>query len=1086
MSIVGREALIASISEVVEARGPEGEGLLDRLTAAWSADRSSALHSLLPEQTAEAARALAEELSRITRTGGASGLSLELLQGARGAIVLAWAEAVAGRRDVALAPLLSLALRELQAPSRLLRAARARVRSGTLVDSLSCLPLSGDDGWLDGEDAPAIRSRIELLFWGAARSALSIPGAGAWLWQNEQRLERWLRIDLCTVRDRVIAASTLAVAADGFPDTSAADTAYTVHAVRTLAGHPEPEVWIPAARAMGRLAARVPAIKTLLFQWLHGRARAARRRAITALACLPGRDAWWLEAKVAEVLAGDDPWALAALGPAIPHLIVERREIWERLAARLDRDDCPPEVSWSAVQGLSCLVKREALDRPSEALLRSLRRRAIESEPRGSAEAQLLAEIRRSTDALDGIDPDPRDLELLLERAALAAIDLGAKNLAGRVTALVRAIGPTFDTALAELTTSPRAGLDRGEGLSVLESCARAAVFEPWAPVLMLAGRDLTSDTELEEVRERMRQGAASLISRGRSFSSRRSGLRVLGWLLESGALVARRGRAAGALHCLAALEQSSIGDRRGRARLDKTVGDLLWRVLDLIAHDRAGTEGAARLAAWWVAAGGTLDAEAVLIRAAPGLSSRRASGIIAAASALREALTREGTFADDAIAALETLGAADSALARGITGLALAVEQAAEARRVGVHAALAVALIGLAEACSDVAASIADPVRASSSSEAGSAWPDERYRELAPRTIDALGAAAPDPELLAAWSEPVGGVIGARVRRVLGQLFESAAQREGEVPPRRKIGPYRLEQRLGGGAQGEIWLARHERNDRNFVLKALPAKKIRSLSPEARSVLETSLDLEAQILKRIYHPNVASFVDSGWDGDQPYLVLEHLIGCDLEAYAAARPLSLRELQPIVADVCSGLRALASFDLVHGDLKPGNIFLRLSLPRGAAGFDPELHRAPEAAPLLTAVVIDFGLARGPADTDPDGSVRGSPGYLAPEQARGEVHPRTDVYSLGACIYRVLTGRPLFAELDSIGARILAHASRAPLDDPRNIERWPAQLPAELLALIREATALDPAARPDASQLALRFAAIALEEGRAPA
>src|SRR5690606_11714772 len=126
--------------------------------------------------------------------------------------------------------------------------------------------------------------------------------------------------------------------------------------------------------------------------------------------------------------------------------------------------------------------------------------------------------------------------------------------------------------------------------------------------------------------------------------------------------------------------------------------------------------------------------------------------------------------------------------------------------------------------------------------------------------------------------------------------------------------------------------------------------------------------------------------IDRGVSQDVPFLVLELLIGADLQDYSRAKRLSLFELRQVVLDSCAGLSALHGAGLVHRDIKPANIWLRLPLGKGER-FDPLRHRDPAVTRPLNAAVIDFGMVR-PMKVAPDAAgrfVAGAPGYIAPDQ-----------------------------------------------------------------------------------------------------
>jgi serine/threonine protein kinase len=207
-----------------------------------------------------------------------------------------------------------------------------------------------------------------------------------------------------------------------------------------------------------------------------------------------------------------------------------------------------------------------------------------------------------------------------------------------------------------------------------------------------------------------------------------------------------------------------------------------------------------------------------------------------------------------------------------------------------------------------------------------------------------------------------------------------------------------------------------------------------------------------------------------------PYLVLNYLVGANLEQYVTVRRMELAELKPVVRDVCLGLRALHERRIVHRDLKPANIFLRLALPVAAEERFQPAHRDAAAVPLVEAVLIDFGIAR-----IVDGSqseLGGTLGFLSPEQANEKaIDTRSDIYSLAATIYWAMTGRCFFEEYASSQPMwILAHAEEDPFENGM-VQEHARRLPPKLVELLRAAVARDSRSRPDAWTFAQRFAAL---------
>lgn len=229
----------------------------------------------------------------------------------------------------------------------------------------------------------------------------------------------------------------------------------------------------------------------------------------------------------------------------------------------------------------------------------------------------------------------------------------------------------------------------------------------------------------------------------------------------------------------------------------------------------------------------------------------------------------------------------------------------------------------------------------------------------------------------------------------------------------------------LGEGGSGEVYRAFDPRLGRYVALKFLRAGDPRSIERFLR---------EAQAQARVEHELVCKVYEIGEDDGRPYIAMEYIEGETLEAVADSLPLDAKI--ELVRRVAEAVEAAHAIGLIHRDLKPANILV---------------EKAADGA--LRPRVVDFGLARelsseGLTET---GMLLGTPGYLSPEQARGEVRrldARTDVFALGAVLYRLTTGRPPFAGEST--AETLVQALDCAPPPPR---RFKPQIPVEVETII---------------------------------
>jgi serine/threonine-protein kinase len=276
------------------------------------------------------------------------------------------------------------------------------------------------------------------------------------------------------------------------------------------------------------------------------------------------------------------------------------------------------------------------------------------------------------------------------------------------------------------------------------------------------------------------------------------------------------------------------------------------------------------------------------------------------------------------------------------------------------------------------------------------------------------------------------------------------------EVFEARQLGQYRLSRRIGAGGMGEVYLAEHQMMKRPVAIKLIRPGK--AADPQALARFER----EVRATARLSHWNTIEIFDYGRTDDGTfYYVMEYLPGLSLHDLVERHgPLSPARAIHLLTQTCDALAEAHARGLIHRDLKPGNIF---SAYRG--GFHD------------VAKLLDFGLAK-PMSTESssiqltqEGSITGSPLYMSPEQALGDSEPdaRSDIYSMGAVAYYLLTGSPPF-DGDKAMRVILAHA-HDPVVPPSHLR---SDVPPDLEAVVLRCLAKNPADR-YSNALALRQA-----------
>jgi serine/threonine-protein kinase len=234
------------------------------------------------------------------------------------------------------------------------------------------------------------------------------------------------------------------------------------------------------------------------------------------------------------------------------------------------------------------------------------------------------------------------------------------------------------------------------------------------------------------------------------------------------------------------------------------------------------------------------------------------------------------------------------------------------------------------------------------------------------------------------------------------------------EIPS--MIGHYRIIAKIGAGGMGEVYSAHDVRLERDVALKVLP---VAALGDE---VVRKRFRKEALALSKLNHPHIATIYDFDSDGDVDYLAMEFVAGETLAQKITNKSLNEKDVAGLGSQIADALEEAHEQGIVHRDLKPGNVMVT------AKG---------------RVKVLDFGLAKllrpggaAAADTVSDTlqGVSGTLPYMAPEQLREEViDQRSDIFSLGAVLYEMATGRRPFPETSTslLLEAILRHAPVAP-------------------------------------------------------
>ncbi len=247
----------------------------------------------------------------------------------------------------------------------------------------------------------------------------------------------------------------------------------------------------------------------------------------------------------------------------------------------------------------------------------------------------------------------------------------------------------------------------------------------------------------------------------------------------------------------------------------------------------------------------------------------------------------------------------------------------------------------------------------------------------------------------------------------------------------------YRIERKLGEGGMGFVVAATH------LSLGGQVALKFLSPGDELRSETITRFTREAQSVMRIKNEHIARVLDMGaLESGEPFIVMELLEGMDLHKFVRKNgPLPVETAVEYVLQAAEGVAEAHAVGIVHRDLKPANLFLTIR---------------PDGSPFVR--VLDFGIAKnilakkeaGDVSLTVDSDVLGSPLYMSPEQIRNpkDVDPRADIWSIGAILYKLLTGRAAF-DADNPSASL----AMIVMEEPTPLRQFRPDVPAQLEAVV---------------------------------
>jgi tetratricopeptide (TPR) repeat protein len=267
-------------------------------------------------------------------------------------------------------------------------------------------------------------------------------------------------------------------------------------------------------------------------------------------------------------------------------------------------------------------------------------------------------------------------------------------------------------------------------------------------------------------------------------------------------------------------------------------------------------------------------------------------------------------------------------------------------------------------------------------------------------------------------------------------------------------VSRYRIDEELGSGGMGVVYRARDLHLDRDVALKFLPARLA------ADPAVLTRFDREARLASSLNHPHICIVHDIEQHHGRPFIVMELCTGETVKGLLRRGPLPLQQAVELAIQAAGALDAAHRRGIVHRDIKPANLFVSPAGQLKVLDFGLAKLTEPEPAPQALANADSLPVPEPEAELTRPGMALGTVAYMSPEQALGQaVDPRSDLFSLGAVLYEMVTGERAFA-----GATPGAVFDRILNREPRRASRINPRVPEELEAVLDRLLAKQPESR----------------------